>query len=385
MSGDGSRSIELHGRWRTIAHTAWYVCAALTAIVLLAAVPVYYQRLASPITSDPYGLGQFNAPFQVLLEVSDLASSFISFILALLLFWRKPNDRMALFASFFFLFTSVAWSHSLDYFLTAYLVAPSTYHLWSSLSTPLAILLVSIFPNGRFVPRWTRWVFVLSIASTLSIFTGGDLLSIVLIAVFALFMLAAYAQVYRYRRVSNYTERQQTKWWLYGLFVSLMLSFIASVIFKQLGPPLFNVTPIFLTIAILRSRLWDIDIIIRRTVTYTILVAIWLLVYFGGVILAQQLFANITGQRSEVITVISTLAIAALFIPLRNRIQNTIDQRFYRKKYDAQQVLAKFAVTVRDETDLDKLTGELLDAVNETMQPKSASVWLKETPKRIKG
>src|SRR5581483_3549644 len=99
-------------------------------------------------------------------------------------------------------------------------------------------------------------------------------------------------------------------------------------------------------------------------------------------IVLQQLFATISGQRSEVITVLSTLAIAALFVPLRNRIQNIIDKRFYRKKYDSQKVLNRFSVTVRDETDLEKLTGSLVEVVNETMQPRSVSVWLKQADER---
>jgi hypothetical protein len=134
--------------------------------------------------------------------------------------------------------------------------------------------------------------------------------------------------------------------------------------------------PLAIGIAITRYRLFDIDIIIRKTLIYTIVVAIWLVVYLGGVILLQQIFANVSGQRSEIITVLSTLAIAALFIPLRNKIQNAIDKRFYRNKYDAQKVLQAFAETVRDETDLEKLTARLMQVVDETMQPTNVSVWL---------
>ncbi len=144
----------------------------------------------------------------------------------------------------------------------------------------------------------------------------------------------------------------------------------------------FSVLGITLAIAILRYRLFDIGIIIRRTVTYAIVVTLLLAVYFGSVILLQQIFANITGERSEIITILSTLAIAALFIPVRNRVQNAIDKRFNRQKYDAQKVMQKFSETVRDETDLDKLTAELLNVVNETMQPKSVSVWLKQEERR---
>src|SRR5581483_10701884 len=154
--------------------------------------------------------------------------------------------------------------------------------------------------------------------------------------------------------------------------------------------------PVCLAVAITRYRLFDISVIIRRTVTYALVVALLVLIYFGIVILLQQMFAAVSGeamsrimsgipgvrdiasgQRSEVITVLSTLAIAALFVPLRNRIQDTIDRRFNRKKYDAQKVLNEFATTVRDETDLEKLTGNLMDVVNETMQPESVSVWLR--------
>jgi hypothetical protein len=103
------------------------------------------------------------------------------------------------------------------------------------------------------------------------------------------------------------------------------------------------------------------------------------------VILLQQIFANLTGlQGNEIVTVISTLVIAALFIPLRNRIQGVIDKRFYRRKYDAQKVLSEFAETVRDETDLEKLTARLIEVVDETMQPKSVSVWLKDVGRKAK-
>src|SRR4030095_2398563 len=129
--------------------------------------------------------------------------------------------------------------------------------------------------------------------------------------------------------------------------------------------------PIVLVIAVWRDRLFDIDILIRRTLTYSILIVLLAMVYFASVIVLQQMFATVSNQRSELVTVLSTLAIAALFVPLRNRIQDGIDKRFYRKKYDAQQVLQAFGETVRDETDLEKLTGKLIEVVNETMQPKS--------------
>jgi hypothetical protein len=199
-------SIELHGGWLTIARAAWYVCAALTAIVLLATVPVYYSHLVQPIGSDLYGLGPLNQPFQALIGVSDLASSIIGFALAVFLFWRKPNDRMALLASFFCLITALTGFYVLEYFLTAYFGVPSTHELWGNLQTPLWILIFCVFPDGRFVPRWTRWLFLVSILTTYSIFAVAEYRAISTIVSYPLFILVTYAQVYRYRRVSNYVE-----------------------------------------------------------------------------------------------------------------------------------------------------------------------------------
>jgi hypothetical protein len=150
------------------------------------------------------------------------------------------------------------------------------------------------------------------------------------------------------------------------------------------GIPIFSASllliPISLYIAIRRYRLWDIDLLVRRTSIYSALTASLGLIYFGSVISLQRILDLLTGKpQSEIVTVFSTLGIAALFGPLRRRIQNAIDKRFYRRKYDAAQVLSAFAATARDEPDLEKLADSLVGVVHETMQPKSISVWLKDS------
>ncbi len=151
----------------------------------------------------------------------------------------------------------------------------------------------------------------------------------------------------------------------------------------SLGPLLlvflsFLTLPISIAVAILRYRLYDIDVIIRRTLSYSILTAVLGLVYFGGIVVLQNIFGGLFGNaNSPLITVLSTLGIAALFNPLRSRIQEIIDRRFFRSKYDAERALTSFAVTARDEVIMEKLAEEVMGVVADTMQPEMLSLWLR--------
>jgi len=283
----------------------------------------------------------------------------------------------------------------------------------------LWVFVFLLFPNGRLLSaRWriVLWLGIVALAGlALAAFQPGPLndfgtinnpfgiqslaavLDTVVTLSFWLCISALAASVVslvlRFRRAHG-DERQQLKWFASAALFMALIFMTAPIIWftpalanTLLWPILFVLAelplPIAIVIAILRYHLYDIDFLIRRTLTYSIVTALLLMVYFASVILLQQAVATVTGsQQNELVTVLSTLAIAALFVPLRNRIQNAIDRRFNRQRYDAQKVLNQFATTVRDETDLEKLTGSLIDVVNETMQPRSVSLWLKPAADR---
>jgi hypothetical protein len=199
---------------------------------------------------------------------------------------------------------------------------------------------------------------------------------------FAATILSAASLVFRFRRASG-VERQQIKWFTYaavlvGAYVVLNF-FISGLLNTLFSTAVGLALCAAVGIAILRYRLYDIDIIINRTLVYGSLTVSLALLYFGGVTATQALSRAITGQHEQpqLAIVVSTLVIAALFTPLRRRIQSFIDRRFYRSKYDARKTLADFSVKLREETDLDALNDELVGVVRETMQPAHVSLWLR--------
>jgi hypothetical protein len=225
----------------------------------------------------------------------------------------------------------------------------------------------------------------------------GWLVVLVLLGELAVLVIV---QVHRYRRVSSPLERQQTKWVVFVLAVFVTLGFggeVPALIFPPLADPnspsgslyqlavstiiscLGFLIPLSFGFAMLRYRLWDIDLIINRTLVYGTLTASLALVYMGLVIGLQSLVHLLTGTLSEqpLVIVASTLAMAALFHPLRQRIQAIIDRRFYRRKYDAAKTVEAFSATLREEVDLDQLREQLLAVVQETMQPSHVSLWLR--------
>ncbi len=268
----------------------------------------------------------------------------------------------------------------------------------------LYFILFYVFPNGRFVPGWTRWLILAWIGMNFIPGIGepteaaGLLARLPWLALlpFVLVSLAIGSQVYRYFWRASVVERQQTKWVV--LVLAGLIGFIAlldsspeaplpgregAALIAELGRLWvtlvgFAAVPLVMVIAILRYRLWDIDVLIRRTLVYSVLTGLLAVVYFGSVVILQGLLRGLTGAESPLVIVLSTLLIAALFIPLRARVQRAIDRRFYRRKYDAARTLAAFGAQARDETNLSTLSQRLQLAVQETMEPAHVSLWLKD-------
>jgi hypothetical protein len=202
--------------------------------------------------------------------------------------------------------------------------------------------------------------------------------------------LVAAASVVVGRRGARGVERQQIKWLLYAGAIFFLGNVLKNTVFSPLGEVSWGLWvgyllvgigglggPIAIGIAILRYRLYDIDILINRTLVYGSLTATLVALYFGGIVLLQRIFVTLTGQQSTIAVVASTLLIAALFTPLRRRIQGFIDRRFYRRKYDARKTLEAFSIKLKNETDLESLNNDLVGVVRETMQPAHVSLWLR--------
>ncbi|GAC1350860.1 MAG: hypothetical protein NVSMB27_37450 [Ktedonobacteraceae bacterium] len=267
----------------------------------------------------------------------------------------------------------------------------------------MLVFLPLLFPNGHLLTR--RWRFVSWLAAimiVLSILTSqlaylgptspasswSDQGSLINLLELPLTIAALISLVLRFRRAKE-RERQQIKWLAYGttIMVTLIVGGVLLLpdpngLFQLIFPVAIICLPLSIGISILRHRLYDIDVLINRTLVYATLTALLALIYFGLIFASQDLLGEIIKSNNDVAIVISTLSIAALFRPLRARIQRIIDRRFYRQKYDATRTLAAFSAALRDEVDLHQLREHLLTVVEETVQPTHVSLWVRKEEKR---
>lgn len=419
------KDTRLHGASLVIARVVWFVVTFAVVGLDLIGIPAAYLQSKVPCTFSPTtsaAVCMSNLDAEQMRRLSDIGLStdfyaalnvvvislttLIFLLIGVIIFWRKSNDKVALLGSFALVtFGATFGGQTYGGTMSALTVLSPQWDTPVGLARFLADVsfaaFFALFPSGQWVPRWTRWFVVAWIADDIAQefipnaptnqpgFPG-------VIIFISLVLALIVAQIYRYRYVSTPPQRQQTKWAVSGvafgaggflcliIFASLIPSSGSQGALLQLfGSLAINICvlfiPISIAIAIIRSRLFDIDSIINRALVYGTLTAILATVYFAMVLGAQSTFHALTGQRDQppIIVVASTLFIAALFQPLRRRIQRAIDRRFYRRKYDAAQTLDSFSASLRQEVDLADLSNHLLAVVEDTMQPVHATLWLR--------
>jgi hypothetical protein len=401
---------------------AWVVVALLMLANFVASIPAYYHLMNTVCPQQAQidcngGFAQLSADsvqalkhlhlslpaYAVYFLTLDVVVSLLSWGIGLVLFWRKSDEGMGLFVSLLFvLFGGNGAGNTLSGIsapnphplLVVFALQVLSAAQWIGLG---AFLLT--FPTGRFAPRWSLIILSLWILTFLQGFFppfpgSTDILSVVsAVEGVAVFGGSVFIVIYRYRRIFDAAQRQQTKWVVYAAAVWVILYLLGTALpsvfpaqspFQLLFPTLtimLSSALLYLSLgfAMLRYRLWDIDAIINRTLVYGSLTAILTLLYVGVIVGLQALTQAVSGQGQDnpLVIVGSTLLIIALFNPLRRRIQTFIDRRFYRQKYDAVKILAAFSSSLRTEVDLADLRGHLISVITETMQPTQVSLWLR--------
>jgi hypothetical protein len=395
---------------RTASQLAWGLCVlslALTALSLL----LFILNLSYPNTHlyEPWLDNALTAVFYP--TVGAIVAS------------RRPENPVGWLLCLYGLAISISYFCA-EYAIYALLAEPNSLPagdalVWiASWMLPIIVglpaFLYLLFPTGRLPSRRWRWVAwltgVLVLAGVItSAFSSGALMGVLgpirnplgvegftsiykalLYIISTVALGAVVLSVFMRLRHALGVERQQIKWFAYAAAGSVIATGVAYLIpivvdtplwFERMGFALniafIPAVPIAIGIAILRYRLYDIDIIINRTLVYGSLTAMLVALYFVGIVVLQRVFILLTSEQSTLAVVASTLLIAALFNPLRRRIQSFIDRRFYRRKYDARKTLERFSAQLRDETDLDALSDDLVGVVRETMQPAHVSLWIR--------
>jgi hypothetical protein len=407
--------------WLAFARWAWMVVALLLVGNFVASIPAYYTTLRivctlpaaqcgwQPTPANMVALARLHIPVEAYAAYFislDVVASLLFWIVGILIFWRKSNEWIGLLFSLVLILNgSSGIADTLQgTFLPRNAPAPFLLGflllLLNLIQWPALGMFLVTFPTGRFTPRWSwaivlLWIFQLGFF-WLAAYIVPFLLHLIPVVVLAIYGSTFGIQVYRYVRVYDAVQRQQVKWCIYAFFTGLAVEIGSSVLGGLVAPLnapdswyqlldgtftvlLFVPIPLAIGIAIFRYHLWDIDIIINRTLVYGALSTMLALVYFGLIFGLQYLVQSLSGQNSQpIIIVCSTLVVAALFQPLRRRTQAVIDRRFYRSKYDATRTLAAFGATLRNEMDLETLNKRLVAAVQETMQPAHISLWLRK-------
>ncbi len=403
LEGHDEPDSRLHGKRLILARAACLAAGILSFGVFVISVPATYEAILSQFCAGPLcnlpsqvsvqfvqqlqALGLSIPAYAIYYVMLDVIFVCTYFVVAIMLFWRRSDDWMALFAAFFLM--SFALTFSSDTLeATPYWV----FQFVIFLGAVSIVVFFYLFPTGRFVPRWTRWlsiaaIFYWGLKYFLPPFPFNPYTNIIFTnSAFFLFVGAMIvAQVYRYLRVSNGVQRQQTKWVVFGvsigiggylLFALLFVLFFPSASQSPLAGILLNTVdhllllliPISIAFAILRSRLWDIDIIINRTLVYGLLTGTLALIYVSLVIGLQYLLRLVSVQASSLVLVGSTLMIAAIFQPLRRRLQRTINHLMYGERNDPYAVLTRLGLRLEATLAPDAVLPTIVETVAQTLK-----------------
>lgn len=405
----------LSGRWLILARVVWIALVVCILAYFIAGLPVIFVTLHQPCVGVwcTNAVGRLTASQMHALVKAGISldtnawffllftgiTSLVWFVVAGILFWRRSDDWMVLLVAFMLIAQGADnLTNTLVYSTSIWRLPENSMYLLSGMSM---LYVFALFPNGRPVPRWTFWVplaYLINVVCYLLFvrplrIPGWTLYNYPLNAItwFGSFTVLIVSQAYRYFRVSTLVERQQTKWVALGFFLVLIGGLLSvglqdntknNVVLHLLvgfaTTLILSFLPLSIGFAMLRSRLWDIDIIINKALVYGLLTTLLAAFYAGLIFALQSLLRGMISQNNAVAIVVSTLAIAALFQPLRHRIQQIIDRRFYRRKYDAAKVVEAFSATLRNEVDLNQLREHLITVVQDTMQPSHVSLWLRE-------
>ena len=401
--------------WLTLARGAWVILATYIALPGILGIPAFYQQwLALDPGSNTWGWTQatltsaaasagLSAPVVAWIILLPALLEILVFLsTGLLIFWRKSDEWEGLLVSF--ALVGLCGTFTGDRFQLFTGLTP----FWQTVAEEVRVLIwlaffffLAIFPDGRFTPPWMRWVSLGLVPWWLAVegtrLFLGQTPDWQMWNGFIFLALIVFSKVTRYRQGSQ-VERQQIRWFLFAIIVLCaygMLWFVFVRLFPLPAQPgalelagylvdnlisviTFILLPLAIGFAIFRYRLWDIDLVIRRTLQYGALTILLGFVYFGGVLALQQVFRLATGQESPLAVVLSTLAIAALFTPLRSRIQAFIDRRFYRARYDAGQALERFSYNLKEQVDLSAIQREVTGVISRTLQPAQVSLWLRK-------
>ena len=428
LAASSTAKTRLSGSRLIIARVLWLALVIPSLGFFVASLPVYYSQiqkacvdivtcnitgaLSSQGLQELSGFGLSTGSYAALLTLFFMIIVTIWCGVGFLIFWRRSDEWFALLTAFLLvMFNTTYPGFPITALTLAYPILTVPITIMGALGIASLALFLVLFPNGRLVPRWMGLFLVLAMILTVSsalpptfpFNSYNPPWWVIGLSNLIVWGVIIFSQIYRYRRVSTRIERQQTKWVVLGIIVVLtgiiafppIFNFFSPTYFSQpntlssviLGlvnyPILLLSLPITVGIAILRYRLYDIDVLINRTLVYGTLTAILALVYFGLIFILQYLLGGIINQNNDAVIVVSTLTIYAIFQPLRRRIQRIIDRRFYRSKYDAAKIIANFSSTLRDEVDLNTLNEKLVAVVQETMQPAHVSLWLRQPDREV--